>query len=109
VRVDPGQQLSYDAGAGRYVLSAIAIERVGEWRQGRLTFENASLERVAADLTRASGIRFSVLTPGEDGASPASVSGSVLIDPIRKDPRSVGALLGLDVTRSDQGWSIASP
>lgn len=106
VRVSPGQVLTRKAGADRYVLSSMAVERIGEWREGRLTFEGASLEQVASDLTRVTGIAFSVRGAKPGAASPRTVSGSVLIDPIRNDPRVLGSLLGLDVTAAGQGWSI---
>ncbi|MCT2398456.1 FecR family protein [Novosphingobium mangrovi (ex Huang et al. 2023)] len=104
VRIDPGQRLSHDIATDRYVLSAVAVGQVGEWRQGRLTFEQASLERVASDLTRVTGIPFSA---GAPGGKPASISGSVLIAPIRKDPQAIGDLLGLEVIRTADGWSLA--
>lgn len=106
VRIAPGQMLTREAGTDRYVLSSLAVERIGEWREGRLTFEGASLERVASDLTRVTGIAFSVRGTQQGAAPSRTVSGSVLIDPIRKDPRVLGSLLGLDVTPVGKGWSI---
>ncbi len=106
VRIAPGQMLTQKAGTDRYVLSSLAVERIGEWRKGRLTFEGASLERVASDLTRVTGIAFSVRGTQQGAAPSRTVSGSVLIDPIRKDPRVLGSLLGLDVTPAGKGWSI---
>ncbi|MCJ2186365.1 FecR family protein [Novosphingobium beihaiensis] len=105
VRISPGQILARAAGSNRYVLSPIAMDRIGEWREGRLTFEGASLDQVAAELTRTTGIPFSVRGAKNAG----TVSGSVLIDPIRKDPGVLGSLLGLNVTPRGQGWVIGTP
>ncbi|QVM85625.1 FecR family protein [Novosphingobium decolorationis] len=102
VRVKPGQVLTRAAGEDRFELAAIAPEQVGEWRAGRLTFVDAPLGEVASDLTRATGIAFSV----RPEARGRTVSGSLQIEPIRKDPQSLGALLGLGVAREGAGWSL---
>jgi Fe2+-dicitrate sensor, membrane component len=102
VRIAPGQVLSRSAGSERLELSPIPLERVGEWQKGRITFEAAPIARVAADLTNATGIAFSVR--GKSGQ--AAVSGSVLMAPIREDPRRIGDLLGLKVSRTERGWEI---
>ncbi|RYE74400.1 MAG: iron dicitrate transport regulator FecR, partial [Oxalobacteraceae bacterium] len=56
VRIDPGYRLSSERGSGSYSLSAVPLDQVGEWTQGRLTFQEATLGRVAADLSRATGV-----------------------------------------------------
>lgn len=100
VRIDPGHRLvSRD---GTVELAETPTEQVGEWRKGRLTFHDSSLDDVAADLTRASGIVFEVAA----SASPRRVSGSVLVDPVRRDPAKLGPLLGVRLQRSARGWSI---
>lgn len=105
VRVAPGQMLRHTSGADSYRLSQIAPELVGEWAQGRLTFENAALADVAAELTRATGQRFAA----SPKASDISVSGSILIDPVSADPRAIGPLLGVSVQREGDNWLIGAP
>lgn len=103
VQVNPGQFLSSPEGSDAYKLGAIPLSQVGEWREGRLTFQNATLADVADDLSRSTGIRFTA------GASGRRVSGSLLVEPVRSDPASVGALLGVPVRRSGQGWALGAP
>lgn len=104
VRIDPGEVLASD-GSG-YTLAAIAPAQVGEWRDGRLTFAEAPLAEVAADLTRATGIRFAAAADSRA----RSVSGSILVAPVRQDPQALGALLGLAVRRDGSGgWTIGKP
>jgi transmembrane sensor len=102
--VSPGQVLSKNASTGRFVVNALALDQVGEWRQGRLTFQDASLEEVAAELTRATGTAF-VASPR---AGEQRVSGSIALDGVRRDPRTVGALLGVPVAHSGTAWEIGS-
>ncbi|HEX2793917.1 MAG TPA: FecR domain-containing protein [Croceicoccus sp.] len=103
VHVAAGQQLARTASGLQ--LSPIAGAQVGEWREGRLTFEAQPLSAVARDLTRATGIAFTVGAK----ATGQPVSGSILIDPVRRDPASLGPLLGVRMTRQGEGWMLGSP
>lgn len=102
VRVDPGEVLTSTAGSADYSLSSVPAEMIGEWREGRLTFREASLAQVATDLTRATGIDFTAAPGGET----QSVSGSVLIAPVKDDPQAIGALLGISVRKGKTGWVL---
>lgn len=104
VRVSPGEVLHRDKGVATYTLSKRAAAQVGEWREGRLTFDAAPLEEVAADLTRATGQAY-VVAPGGDGRT---VSGSILVAPLRQDPAAIGPLLGLDVRAQGNRWVIGT-
>lgn len=103
VRVSPGEVLSREAGSQAYRVAPIALNQVGEWREGRLTFQNATLADVAGDLSRATGVAFTVAA-GANGA----VSGSLLIEPVRADPRKLGPLLGVTVRHNGQAWEIGA-
>lgn len=102
VKVEPGRMLSKRAGGKDYTLAPVPLEQVGEWREGRLTFQDAPLEIVAARLSRVTGVAFAA--KGEGGA----YSGSVMTAPLRKDPQSLGALLGVRVRREGERWVISS-
>ena len=103
VRISQGESLR-KRGDG-YVVKAIAPAQVGEWREGRLTFSDAPLDEVAADLTRASGMDFVAAPNGQAH----SISGSLLIAPLREDPRTLGPLLGLTVRAEGDHWIIGAP
>jgi len=102
VQVNPGQVLTSAAGSAAYRVAAISLAQVGEWREGRLTFQDRTLAEVAADLSRASGLRFEVAP----AAAGKRVSGSLLVDPVRADPRAAGPLLGVTVRPAGDGWVI---
>lgn len=104
VRLAAGQLLTHAAGSRRYTVRAVVPEQVGEWREGRLTFDGAPLAQVAADLSRMTGVHFEA-APG-DAAS--VFSGSVIIDPIRKEPQSLGPLLGVQVRVEGDHWVIGT-
>lgn len=103
LRVSPGQVLRKSR-HGSITFTRIAPAQVGEWRDGRLTFSEAPLEQVAADLSRATGIHF-VVAPGVEALP---ISGSISVSPSRNDPKAVGALLGLPVRADGDRWIIGS-
>jgi transmembrane sensor len=105
VRVSPGQRLTSATGSDRYRLSAVSAGEVGEWREGRLSFQDARLEDVAADLSRMTGVEFTVAARSAD----RRVSGSLVIDPVRSDPRALGPLLGVSVRHNGEAWEIGTP
>lgn len=103
-KVVPGGMLSKDAATGQLTLGEVALDQVGEWREGRVTFQDASLAEVAAELSRATGVAF-VASPRADGQE---VSGSIALDGVRRDPRTLGALLGVTVRHNGTAWEIGA-
>jgi len=100
VRLGPGDMLATTNGS--YTVRKVPLGQVGEWREGRITFQDASLAEIAADLTRATGISY---TAGA-GAATRTYSGSIVVMPLRDDPRALGPLLGVGVRPAGDGWVI---
>lgn len=100
IRVDAGMRAVREG--GRYRVAAIDPNAVGEWSRGRITFENASLAVIAAELTRATGTSFA----SDDTAT--RLSGSIATGTVRNDPRALEALLGVRVRAEGDGWVIAA-
>lgn len=102
LRVNPGQRAIHRDGAGKVEISAIPAGLVGEWREGRQTFRDASLADVAAALSGTTGVQFTVAP----GAGDKRISGSVLIEPIARDPASLGPLLGVVAKPEGNRWVL---
>lgn len=108
VIVNPkGQALRVTAGGravrgegGRYSLAAVDPNAVGEWSRGRISFENATLAEIAAELSRATGKSFA----SPDAAT--RLSGSIALDQVRADPRALEALLGVRVRSAGGDWVL---
>jgi transmembrane sensor len=100
IRLDPGERVVREA--GRFRFGEVDTSAVGEWRRGRISFEGAHLAEIAAELTRATGMRFA----SSDTAT--RLSGSIALDQVRADPRSLEPLLGVRITPSGDGWMIAA-
>jgi transmembrane sensor len=105
VRLEPGDILTSADDSDEYSLGKVPPAQIGEWREGRITFENASLAEIASELSRATGLAYRA----ETGAATQAVSGSILVGPLREDPRALGPLLGVTVRPADDGWVIAAP
>ena len=104
VRIAPGERL-IQTDKRTYRLEPVAIAQVGEWRQGRLTFIDAPLAVVAADLSRATGLKYRVAA----GRGSQLVSGSIMTAPLRDDPRAIAPLLNVDIRADGEGWVIGAP
>ena len=104
VRLAPGDMLRSARGSDDYERVAVAPTQVGEWTEGRLTFNDAGLDEVATELSRATGMAFRAAPDAT-----VRLSGSVVVAPIRQDPRAAGALLGVVVRRQGDAWVIDVP
>jgi transmembrane sensor len=100
VRVGAGERAVRSGGRTR--VTGIDPAAVGEWRQGRISFDNASLAEIAAELSRATGQSFA----STDTATRRS--GSIATAALRSDPRALEALLGVQVRAEGERWVIAA-
>lgn len=100
IRLDAGMRAVREG--GRYRVAPVDPAGVGEWRRGRISFENAGLAEIAAELSRATGLVFTA------GPGDTRLSGSIAVDAVRADPRALEALLGVSVRAQGEGWVIAA-
>ncbi|WP_374408429.1 FecR domain-containing protein [Pelagerythrobacter sp.] len=105
VRLEPGDRLTSARDSADYVLSEVPLAQVGEWREGRLTFADADLADVVADLARATGVPYRVAP----GSAVQPVSGSVVVAPLRGNPAALGPLLGVSVRKAGEDWMVEAP
>ncbi len=100
VRLDPGQ--SVVAGDGRLRRKEQDVDAVGSWREGRLTYDDATMSEVAQDLTRQLGRRITA-APAVAGRR---FNGTLEIWSFRNEPAVLGSLLGVSVKRDEDGWTL---
>ncbi len=104
-RLEPGDTLSVTDGSDAYRLGTAPVARIGEWRDGRLTFDDATLGEIAHELSSSTGIAFT--------AAPAvaerRVTGSVALAPVEQNPQAIGPLFGVAVRREGDSWIIDRP
>ena len=97
-----GQRLDTEDGAA--VLQAMPTDTasVGSFERGQLTYLDEPLRNVVADLSRSTGIDFSA----SGAISTRRFTGTLSAAEVKRDPRSLGPLLGVSVERSGQGWRL---
>lgn len=100
LRLDPGETVTADH--DRLVEGRIAVADVGAWREGRLAYDGAALDEVAADLTREFGRRVAVAP----GSAARPFRGTLDIASLRDEPETLGALLDVHVRIDAGGWTL---
>nr|WP_047168363.1 FecR domain-containing protein [Sphingomonas sp. Y57] len=105
VRVAAGQVLRLSADGKTVSVGKVDPAGVATWRQDRLVYDNASLARVAADLSRNLGTP--VRISPDIAARP--FSGVILLggDQAVLLPR-IGAMLDVTITHEVDGWRLSS-
>ncbi len=97
-----GHSVLFDPAHHVASIQPIAQQDVGEWRQGRLTYDAAPLSLVAADLTRYAGVPVKVPPP----LAGRRFSGTLSIRNGDSAVRDLAQLMGLDVSRRSGGYQL---
>ncbi len=102
LKIDAGQRLDTEDGAQMLKAMPADISSVGSFESGQLVYLDEPLENVLADLRRSSGIDFSAYA----AISGRRFSGTLSIREVKRDPQSLGPLLGVAIERFNQGWKL---
>ncbi|WP_150292423.1 FecR family protein [Sphingobium estronivorans] len=101
IALPAGRALSEDE-SGLRVMD-IAPDAVASWRQGRLTYANAPVTQISADIARSLGVQLTA-TPG---AGAMHFTGTIRLD---RDPArffgQAAPLMGLSAVRQKDGWLL---
>lgn len=102
LKLASGQRLDTEDGAT--VLQAVSTDTssVGAFERGQLVYVDESLDKVAGDLRRSTGIDISA----SDAIGSRRFSGTLSVAEVRRDPRSLEALLGVSLERTGNGWKL---
>jgi transmembrane sensor len=105
VTISAGKRLQLARPKAKPVVTDVDRSSVAGWRQGRLSYQNASLADIAVDLTRMLGTK---VTVAPDLAS-RRFTGVIRIDADRDlFFRRLEALLSVHARRSKAGWELTS-
>jgi transmembrane sensor len=74
----------------------------GAWRFGQLAYTSEPLANVVEDLTRATGIEFRA----DASIARRPFTGTLSVDAVKRDPRSLEPLLDVSMARSDTVWRL---
>ena len=102
LRLDAGRALALDRRSHTAQVRAVGAGAAGEWRTGRLTYEQTPLRLVAADLARYVGIRIAVDTSVSD----RRFSGTLIIGNGKDAARDLSQLMGLALVADPDGYRL---
>ena len=102
LKIAAGQRLDTEDGAQMLKVTPADVSSVGSFESGQLVYLEEPLENVVADLRRSAGIDFSA----DPSISGRRFSGTLSIREVRRDPQSLGPLLGVAIERSSLGWKL---
>ncbi|WP_395392805.1 FecR domain-containing protein [Novosphingobium sp. BL-8A] len=105
VRLPAGQGLSYDGRAGTATVAAVNAGDVGSWKDGRLTYDNATLALVVGDLQRYAGVTVDVPPALRD----RRFSGTLIVDNGDAALRDLVQLMGLRLGGHAGAWRLEQP
>lgn len=100
LRLDPGQAAVADGVSLRR--EQRDVNDIGSWRDGLLTFSDAPMREVAADLSRHLAVRITAAPAIRDRA----FNGTVAVEALRREPALMGELLGVEARREGDGWTL---
>jgi transmembrane sensor len=103
VRLPAGRRMLFDPAHKLATLSRISARDVGEWREGRLSYDAAPLSLVVADLARYAGVTVTVPAP----LAGRRFSGTLSIRNGETAVRDLAQLMGLAVSHSGSAYRLA--
>lgn len=102
VHLAAGAGLSFDRYAGRATVMPVRAEDVGSWRQGRLSYDNAPLSLVIADLRRYAGVRVEV----PEAIGDRRFSGTLTVGDGNAALRDLAQVMGLRLGGRAGAWRL---
>lgn len=102
LKLSPGQGLDTIDGASVLQAASVDPSAVGAFARGQLVYADQSLEKVAADLRRSTGLDIST-TPA---IRARRFSGTLSVAEVKRHPKSLESLLGVSLQRSGRGWAM---
>lgn len=102
VHLSAGDGLSFDRRAGRATIMAVQADDVGSWRQGRLSYDDAPLALVIADLRRYAGVRVDM----PEAIGDRRFSGTLTVGDGNAALRDLAQVMGLRLDGRAGAWRL---
>jgi transmembrane sensor len=102
LKLASGQRLDTEDGATVLQATSADAASVGAFERGQLIYVDEPLGKVADDLRRSTGIDISASA----AIRSRRFSGTLSVSEVKRDPRSLEALLGVSLERTGNGWKL---
>jgi transmembrane sensor len=102
LKLGAGERL--DTRDGATVLQAVPADpaAVGSFERGHLVYVNEPLDQVLADVRRSTGLDISL----DPAISARRFTGTLSVAEVRRNPRSLGPLVGVTIEQSGKAWKV---
>jgi transmembrane sensor len=102
LKVAAGQRLDTADGATLLQARPADAHAVGGFAGGQLVYDNEPLENVLADLRRSTGLDISAAP----AISARRFTGTLSVADVKRDPSSLGPLVGVSIEQSGTAWTL---
>lgn len=102
LRIDSGERLDTVDGAPVLQATPADAAAVGAFERGQLVYVDEPLDRVVADLRRSTGLDISA----DPAISARRFTGTLSVADVRRDPKSLGPLVGVSIEQSGKAWTL---
>ena len=102
LRIAAGQRLDTVDGAAVLQAKPADAAAVGAFERGQLVYVDEPLDHVVADLRRSTGLDISA----DSAISARRFTGTLSVADVRRDPKSLGPLVGVSIEQSGKAWTL---
>ena len=102
LELGPGERLDTSDGAAILQSTPADPAAVGAFERGQLVYVGEPLDQVVADLRRSTGLDISV----DPAISARRFTGTLSVAEVRRDPKSLGPLVGVSIEQSGGAWKV---
>jgi len=102
LRLGAGQKLDAKDGASVLQAEAADVASVGAFQRGQLSYIDEPVDHVVADLRRSTGLDISA----DRAISARRFTGTLSVADVRRDPKSLGPLVGVSIKQTGNTWKL---
>ena len=103
LKIDAGERLDTTDGAPVLTTRPADASATGAFASGQLVYLDEPIRNVAADIQRSTGLRLRAETALGD----KSFTGTLSVAAVKREPQSLGPLLGVAIRRTPDGWTLS--
>ena len=102
LKIDAGERLDTTDGASVLTTKPADVSATGAFASGQLVYLDEPIRNVVADVQRSTGLRVSADT----AIAGNSFTGTLSVAAVKREPQSLGPLLGVAIDRTSNGWTL---
>ena len=102
LKIDAGERLDTTDGASVLTTKPADASATGAFASGQLVYLDEPIRNVATDIQRSTGLQLSA----DAAIGGKSFTGTLSVAAVKREPQSLGPLLGVAIERTPDGWAL---